>query len=308
MAENKQLTVAELLARAQKENPQGAEKTPRKRRRRSIEDGGISVAELTGSFKAVTAAPTESRHSSVPLDAPAAEKPATSKPAASEPAPEEKKPTLSSKVQERQGPKATEPKSEDKKPADKQQTAAEKKAEEKAAKAKAAAEQEAADKAHLAKARAAKEAAAASDNDATKTPSDDDTGVIKQVSEDPAQNADSVSETGEMPKVAEEKAPAQTADQSNDLDDEDDDSGMSAGPVILLAILGILGGIAIFLGFQYLWSTLNPWIVVVAALVVTGAMIAAVKWLRTASDGLSMTLAGLVGLVITFGPATLVLF
>lgn len=303
MAENKQLTVAELLARAQKENPQGAEKTPRKRRRRSIEDGGISVAELTGSFKAVTAAPTESRHSSVPLDAPAAEKPA-----ASEPAPEEKKPTLSSKVQERQGPKATEPKSEDKKPADKQQTAAEKKAEEKAAKAKAAAEQEAADKAHLAKARAAKEAAAASDNDATKTPSDDDTGVIKQVSEDPAQNADSVSETGEMPKVAEEKAPAQTADQSNDLDDEDDDSGMSAGPVILLAILGILGGIAIFLGFQYLWSTLNPWIVVVAALVVTGAMIAAVKWLRTASDGLSMTLAGLVGLVITFGPATLVLF
>ncbi|WIM73129.1 hypothetical protein QP028_05740 [Corynebacterium suedekumii] len=44
----KQLTVAELLARAGKENPEGDK--PRRRRRRSLEDGGISVAELTGSL------------------------------------------------------------------------------------------------------------------------------------------------------------------------------------------------------------------------------------------------------------------
>ena len=44
MAE-KQLTVAELMARAQEENP---ESQPRRRRRRSLDEGGVSVAELTG--------------------------------------------------------------------------------------------------------------------------------------------------------------------------------------------------------------------------------------------------------------------
>ena len=72
MSEQKQLTVAEILARAQKENP---ELGTRRRRRRSLEDGGVSVAELTGSIKKVEAKPAESRHSSVPIDAPA-EKPA----------------------------------------------------------------------------------------------------------------------------------------------------------------------------------------------------------------------------------------
>ncbi|WP_311342169.1 hypothetical protein [Corynebacterium riegelii] len=72
MSEPKQLTVAEILARAQKENP---ELGTRRRRRRSLEDGGVSVAELTGSIKKVEAKPAESRHSSVPIDAPA-EKPA----------------------------------------------------------------------------------------------------------------------------------------------------------------------------------------------------------------------------------------
>lgn len=93
MSEDKQLTVAELLARAQKTNPDVGK---RPRRRRSLEEGGVSVAELTGSFKAVDARPAEAKHSSVPLDAPAepapakpepaAEKPAAEKPAAAKPA------------------------------------------------------------------------------------------------------------------------------------------------------------------------------------------------------------------------------
>ena len=74
MSEQKQLTVAEILARAQKENPELGTRR-RRRRRRSLEDGGVSVAELTGSIKKVEAKPAESRHSSVPIDAPA-EKPA----------------------------------------------------------------------------------------------------------------------------------------------------------------------------------------------------------------------------------------
>ena len=65
---DKQLTVAELLARAEKENPSA---TRRPRRRRSLEDGGVSVAELTDSFKKVNVKPVEAKHSSVPIDAPA---------------------------------------------------------------------------------------------------------------------------------------------------------------------------------------------------------------------------------------------
>lgn len=61
------LTVAELLARAAKES-QGQARTTRPRRRRSVEEGGVSVAELTGSIPAVQQAPTEPRHTSTPLD------------------------------------------------------------------------------------------------------------------------------------------------------------------------------------------------------------------------------------------------
>lgn len=82
MSEDKQLTVAELLARAQKTNPDVGK---RPRRRRSLEEGGVSVAELTGSFKAVDARPAEAKHSSVPLDAPAEPTPAKPKPAAEKP-------------------------------------------------------------------------------------------------------------------------------------------------------------------------------------------------------------------------------
>ncbi|MDN6695238.1 MAG: CPBP family intramembrane metalloprotease, partial [Corynebacterium casei] len=100
MAEEKQLTVAELLARNAKEREGRAEKrasaketegaeaqeAPRRRRRRSLDEGGISVAELTGSIKRVEAEPAGSRHSST-SDSPAAvtraskttEKPAESK-------------------------------------------------------------------------------------------------------------------------------------------------------------------------------------------------------------------------------------
>lgn len=85
MSEDKQLTVAELLARAQKTNPDVGK---RPRRRRSLEEGGVSVAELTGSFKAVDARPAEAKHSSVPLDAPA--EPTPAKPAEKPAAPAEK--------------------------------------------------------------------------------------------------------------------------------------------------------------------------------------------------------------------------
>ena len=66
MADKKQLTVAELLARNAKDRP-GEEKTPR-RRRRSLDEGGISVAELTGNLEKVKATPAEAKHSNVSID------------------------------------------------------------------------------------------------------------------------------------------------------------------------------------------------------------------------------------------------
>lgn len=72
----KQLTVAELMERAAKE---GRVEAPR-RRRRSLEEGGVSVAELTGSIPVVKAVPADSRHSAEPIDAPFQPKRAPSPP------------------------------------------------------------------------------------------------------------------------------------------------------------------------------------------------------------------------------------
>src|SRR5699024_4749733 len=74
MAEDKQLTVAELLARSAKERErrgsadtaareEGGREAPRRRRRRRLDEGGISVAELPGSIKRVKAQPSRPRHS-----------------------------------------------------------------------------------------------------------------------------------------------------------------------------------------------------------------------------------------------------
>ncbi|AIT60220.1 hypothetical protein [Corynebacterium doosanense] len=250
MADEKQLTVAELLAR----NRQGGEaaasagtgEQPKRRRRRSLEDGGVSVAELTGSFKAVKASPVESRHSSVPLDEPAAQ-PVKAEPVKAEPV--------------------------------------------KAVPAKAA-------------------------------PSNDDTGVIDRVVEKPRPVAkgkpavQDTTETGVLPRVeapatAPAPAPADIAPERVEepvAPDAETEGGSGVGAAVVLAIVGIVIGIVLFLLFQALWARLDVWLVVVLALVVTAALVAVTHRLRTASDGLSMTLAGLVGLVLTFGPAALVLF
>ena len=63
---DKQLTVAELMARAAQEGNSPRESRPRRR----LDEGGVSVAELTGSIPRVNKKPAESKHSSVPLDAP----------------------------------------------------------------------------------------------------------------------------------------------------------------------------------------------------------------------------------------------
>ena len=98
MADEKQLTVAELLARNKKDRTDKDEKTSR-RRRRSLDEGGVTVAELTGSLKKVKSTPPEAKHTNVSIDDDApvirapkskdeqsAEKNATTKPTSSKPA------------------------------------------------------------------------------------------------------------------------------------------------------------------------------------------------------------------------------
>ncbi|QDZ43267.1 DUF3021 domain-containing protein [Corynebacterium sp. sy039] len=62
-----QLTVAQLLSREKKNSDPNSR--PKRRRRHSIEEGGISVAELTGGIPRVDAKPVQPKHTSQPLDA-----------------------------------------------------------------------------------------------------------------------------------------------------------------------------------------------------------------------------------------------
>ena len=68
MADEKQLTVAELLARNSKGRAGADSEGGSRRRRRSLEDGGVSVAELTSNLEKVKATPAESKHSNVSID------------------------------------------------------------------------------------------------------------------------------------------------------------------------------------------------------------------------------------------------
>ena len=99
MAEEKQLTVAELLARnAEKRDGEGEPR--RRRRRRSLEEGGISVAELTGSLTKVDVVPEQPKHSSVDIDEPAPVIPAPKEDAAAK-AVEEKRAVEAAEIEEK---------------------------------------------------------------------------------------------------------------------------------------------------------------------------------------------------------------
>jgi len=70
MADKNKLTVAELLARDKKARGEkgGKDEKRSRRHRRSLDEGGISVAELTGNLKKVKASPAEAKHTAVSID------------------------------------------------------------------------------------------------------------------------------------------------------------------------------------------------------------------------------------------------
>ncbi|WP_293830551.1 hypothetical protein [uncultured Corynebacterium sp.] len=292
---DKQLTVAELLARAEKENPSGSR---RPRRRRSLEDGGVSVAELTDSFKKVDAKPAEVKHSSVPIDAPSD----TPK----------KTPTQAPKPEPKPAPAPAEPKPAPK-PADKPAQAesvklrpAAKPAEKPAAKPAA---------------QVPKPAPAGSS--VTKIqPATDDTTVLRKVEGTAEGKAEGTAEpvdkqkfsqpddTGEI-RTVDTPEPQQRADvepldaPEYDSDNEVEEAAVNPILLVLLVFFGVLLGVLGFLAFKWLWANTMAIVAVLVGVGVVAAVVAAVGAMASGRDKVTMIIAGLAAAVVAFGPALL---
>ncbi|MEV1114093.1 hypothetical protein AB0I91_03425 [Actinosynnema sp. NPDC049800] len=98
-----------------------------------------------------------------------------------------------------------------------------------------------------------------------------------------------------------------------DIDDDEDEerpADRSAGKEWLLMIgqlaAGVIGGAALWLGFNFLWRTAAPAALVVA-LAVTVGLVMMVRKIRRADDLQTTVLAVLVGLIVTVSPAAMLL-
>ncbi|KXB54634.1 hypothetical protein HMPREF3227_00478 [Corynebacterium sp. CMW7794] len=291
MAEEKQLTVAELLARNKQERTGGDK--PR-RRRRSLEEGGVSVAELTGSLKKVEATPAQAKHSNVDIDETAPVIPAPKPEAAQSDAAQSDAAKSAPAQSEAERIEALKKAEFAKKAEEAKKKAAEKKATED--KAAASSIDEAPldpkveeDRRILAEKRERDAVKAAS------TPSTGDTTVIKKVEDEPAAQLEDAATT-EIDRVddAEDADPAE-------YEDAEDDGKLNPVSIILLALVGIVLGAVVYKGFEILWTNFNKGLVAALAVAVTAAMAGVVHALRTDRDKAAIVLSIIVGLVLTFG-------
>ena len=322
---DKQLTVAELLARAEKENPSGAR---RPRRRRSLEDGGVSVAELTDSFKKVEAKPAEVKHSSVPIDAPSD----TPK----------KTPTQAPKPEPTPAAPKPEPKTEPKpvskvapKPVQKAETKVAPKPADKPAQAESVKLRPAAKPAEQAPKPAEKPAAAPVSKPVSKPvdkpapapaastttkvqPASDDTTVLRKIESETEDKAEPVvkqelaqsDDTGEIrtvdapePQAREDSLDAPEAEYDTDYEVEE----ASVNPIllVLLVFFGVLLGVLGFLAFKWLWANTMAIVAGLVGVAAVAAVVAAVGAMAGGRDKVTMIIAGLAAAVVAFGPALL---
>lgn len=322
---DKQLTVAELLARAEKENPSGAR---RPRRRRSLEDGGVSVAELTDSFKKVEAKPAEVKHSSVPIDAPSD----TPK----------KTPTQAPKPEPTPAAPKPEPKTEPKpvskvapKPVQKAETKVAPKPADQPAQAESVKLRPAAKPAEQAPKPAEKPAAAPVSKPVSKPvdkpapapaastttkvqPASDDTTVLRKIEGETEGKAEPVvkqelaqsDDTGEIrtvdapePQAREDSLDAPEAEYDTDYEVEE----ASVNPIllVLLVFFGVLLGVLGFLAFKWLWANTMAIVAGLVGVAAVAAVVAAVGAMAGGRDKVTMIIAGLAAAVVAFGPALL---
>ena len=262
MSEEGKLSVADLLAR------QGGEQTtsrPR-RRRRSLEEGGVSVAELTGNLPVVDSVPEQPRHTSVPLDA-ELEEAAQAQPEdtdkADEAAAKPDKPT----------PAADEtkviPKVKDQPEAKSAAEPAAKPAEEPFAKP------------------AAEPAGPAVPAVSALFAPSERTETAQAAEEHPLFDAGDTS----------------SEERDTEALDTEDGARVSILAVILMSAIAVVLGAALFKGFEYLWANMGLPVAPILALLATAGIVGIVHVMRTERDRLSMLLAALAGAVLTFGPA-----
>lgn len=349
MADKKKLTVAELLARDKKaRGEKGGKDDKRSRRhRRSLDEGGISVAELTGNLKKVEASPAEAKHTSVSID---------------EDAPVIRAPKAADATDADSAKKSTDKPASQSAATTAAQPAAPKAAPKTAAKAEPKAAPKSADqpaaKAAAKPAQTAKPAAAAAAQEAEKKnqPSADDTAVIQRVGKAKADDAKPAATKPAAEKSAADKAGAdkataakadkgakaagagaatagagaaaaaavpaskkagvaKDAEETGNLPKVEDDEEwieeehekLNPVSILLMIVAGILLAIVIFKGFEILWDSFPRLVVAILALCVTAIMVGVTHAMRTARDGFSMFLAGFTGLILTFGPLLLVM-
>lgn len=96
--------------------------------------------------------------------------------------------------------------------------------------------------------------------------------------------------------------------EGDDLDDDDEERSPAREWLVMIAqlALGVIGGAAVWLGFNWLWGFL-PQAALVVALVVIVGLVLIVRKIRRAEDLQTTVLAVLVGLVVTVSPAALLL-
>ena len=339
MADQNKLTVAELLARNNKaRGEKESKKDNRSRRhRRSLDEGGISVAELTGNLKKVKASPAEAKHTSVSIDedapvirspksaeqagADSAKKPAA-KPAAKRAAqPAAKaaqttKPTTKTAAASSATPAAAAtgaaPDAAKKNQPSADDTAViqrvDKAGEAKPTAAKPAADTPAAKKPDADKARAEKQGTA---KPAAEKPKDDKRAKAAgagaaAAGAGAAAAAVPASKKAGVAKSAEETGNLPKVEDNEDWVEEEHEK-LNPVSILLMIVAGILLAIVIFKGFEILWDSFPRLVVAILALCVTAIMVGVTHALRTARDGFSMFLAGFTGLVLTFGPLLLVM-
>lgn len=311
MSEEKQLTVAEILARAQQENPEAG---ARRRRRRSLEEGGVSVAELTGSIKKVEARPVEAKHSSIPIDAPEPE--ATPAPEAAPvpeatpapeatpvPAPQTQKPAPAPStriVTAKPTPKPV--------PSSKQEP--EPKAEPRPVERKTeprASEGETTVFKKVTAPAAAPEPAATPETEPVRVEAATQThgGVEKQEPAAAAVETAPVAQRDDFDPFAENFSAAGDAAAVPAEEIVVEEATVNPIVLVLLVFLGVVLGVLGFLLFKWIWA--NTMAVVAALLGVAAVVgvVAGVGAMRHGRDALTMALAGLAAAVAAFGPALL---
>ncbi|WP_315041499.1 hypothetical protein [Corynebacterium argentoratense] len=261
MSEEGKLSVADLLAR------QGGEQTtsrPR-RRRRSLEEGGVSVAELTGNLPVVDSVPEQPRHTSVPLDAELEE--------ALQAQPEDA--DKAGNAEKADKPVKTEKADEAAAKPDKPTSAADE----------------------------TKVIPKVKDQPEAKSAAEPAGPAVPAVSAlfAPSERTETAQAAEEHPLF--DAGDTSSEERDTEALDTEDGARVSILAVILMSAIAVVLGAALFKGFEYLWVNMGLPVAPILALLATAGIVGIVHVMRTERDRLSMLLAALAGAVLTFGPA-----